>query len=235
MVLQRLICLMATAIAVLGDVSLSNSSNTPGYASATTTSYDLSYLSDSVQLVTGSQFIVTFPSDQFAITTVTNCIVTINSNPIANAICSVNTSSNQVIFQNLVTTATTPSTLDFKFSSQSAVAASSPILNTYFADSAGNINLQTIISVQLTFTPANFTGCTITSNSNVVGNSSVWTFTLTPLVSVHINQIVSMTLPLWSDSVPSNFINSTANCSATCSNSVGGSSETVTISNAITS
>lgn len=234
MLLRRALWLASVLTIASAAFSLSSSSNTPGYASATTTAYQLDLLSDTVQLAPGWQFIVNFPTDQFTISSASGCSFAVDSVVVAAASCIANSSANQIVFQNVAASSVTPATLTVKFSTQSAASTSSPILDVYMLDGSGAANTQTFVQVQLTFTSATFSGCSVASASNVVGALTVWTVTLTPFVAVKTSEVVTMALPLWSDSTPSNFQKSSANCSASCNSSYDTNSETITLVNAIT-
>lgn len=232
----RTVCLLTALLAAAhAAFSLSDSSNIPGYASASSTTYTLGFLSDSVQIGADWQFIVSFPTDNFAIVSVSSCTFTLDSQVAASAACSINSSANAVVFQNLTASSVTPSTVTVQFSTQSATSASSPILNVYMLDGGGTAVPQTFVSVQLTFDSATFTGCTVDSSSNVAGASVKWTVTLSPSVIAKPSESVNVQLPLWSDTTASNFQNASASCSTSCSNSYDAMAETVTLTGAISS
>jgi len=94
MLLFRIGCVAALLVMASAAFSLGASSHTPGYASATTTTYEFTLESSSVQIGVGWQFLVSFPTDTFTITSVTGCSFALNSQIVAAATCSINSTNN---------------------------------------------------------------------------------------------------------------------------------------------
>lgn len=206
---------------------LSSQTITPLTASSSNTAYLYSLTSTGRSIAANSQFFVQFETGAFDITQASACSFTLNGAAVAAATCTVNSGANTITFGNVITTATTVTSLTVGFNSSGAIYSGNLNMQLYFVDSSGVQITDTWVNTTVSIVTAPMTTCSVSNAHQIVGSSTTFVFGFTPVVNITSGSILQIVLPAWFGNATNFVNNASVNCSQNCSATLSSSSESV--------
>jgi hypothetical protein len=161
------------------SISLFASTNsvTPNYAESPSSNYSFLFTTDT-PFSADFDIFVQFPTN-FNITSVSTCTILINSNPLTTTLCT--TVANKISFTSLnIPSIIANITIQFN-TSTSLYAGRSTISFTFFNTSTNTIIPELNIQASININNA-IMNCQLSSNSDVVGDTAIYTLSYLPLV-----------------------------------------------------
>jgi hypothetical protein len=159
----------------------SNYSVVPNHAKSTNSLYIFTF-NAVTPFVVDFDFQIYFPS-QYTITTVSGCSFMLNGSPVSTAVCSVNTTTNQIVFRQLLLTGNV-SNIRVQFNTSTTRFSGSSTITFYFINTTTNTVINSLTNyVQLAIVNAVMT-CGINSSSLIVGDNTTYQITINPIVPI---------------------------------------------------
>lgn len=208
------ISLLLTGINAQVSFTVTTSTVSPNNARSTSSQYTIQ-LNAITTFSTNFDVSVTFTS-AFSLTTVTGCQVSINAVP-KTTVCMLTPASNLISFSSINNT-NTINNMTLVFSTNTALYAGSFVASLSYYLPGTPSSTYGSNSAPLTITNA-VMGCSFTSNSSVVGQTTNFQLTYSPSSAISASSILQVQFPPWSAYNLTNFpsFSSTSVCGGLCS------------------
>ena len=195
----------------------------PLTAASSNTSYSFTFTNQNTATLPAlSSLVIFFSTSAFSGFSVQSCILTLNQLQPFTPTCSVN-SINQIVFSSINSSPLTLSNFTVRFNGKGAMYATSVQVQVFFVDSSGTNVTAMNGAAFFNIIPLTMSGCNVSTDSAVVGDSATWTINFVPSVDVVVNSSLKVTLPKWGPLNDTNFV-ATPSCSlGTCSKSASAS------------